>query len=129
MRTLKQIKSQDGVNSLMAIHIQAEEVKSEMASPPTPVISVSNESRKSAAVLMMNPWMKHLAEDKRAILEMAFQLAINAATEKLTKENELAARIYRQQLAGRDQQIETLTTRIKELERLIEYERDMRGDL
>ena len=31
MRTLKQIKQQDGVNSLKAIHIQAEEVKSELA--------------------------------------------------------------------------------------------------
>lgn len=56
--------------------------------PPTPVISVSKEARESAGKLLNSKWLYYSDDSKRRILEDRIQLAINQATEKLTKENE-----------------------------------------
>lgn len=85
-----------------------------MTTPP-PVISISEEAREAAKKFKYD-FCGSAYHVHQSDIEQHFQLAINSATAKLTKENEFAAKIYRQQLGGRDQQIETLSARVRELE-------------
>jgi hypothetical protein len=95
---------------------------------PQPPLVISEEAREAAKTMSVMLSSKFTsAEFLMELLPEAIQLAINQATEKLTKENEelkadnermfIVCHEYSKATEGR---IQTLTTRIKELEAEVE---------